>query len=241
MSAVPEPDALLARFLHTEDPGALEATLSELLAAHADPVVRRVVGSRLAGRASEAEDVCSEARIELLLHLRRLKAARTAGTIVDFSAYVAALAANACHRYFRRRQRGLMPVSESGPDGAPAAESVPAVEEQPETALHRKRFVTRLWAEIQDLPRAQRLALLLHLRDRRGNSVLFLFPLCGVATFGRIAAVLEVSEDSLAALWNELPADDNAIAGLLGCERQRVINLRMSSRKRLSNRMREWQ
>jgi RNA polymerase sigma factor (sigma-70 family) len=240
MSAVPEADALLARFLHTEDPASLDATLSELLAAHADPVVRRVVGSRLAGRASEAEDVCSEARMELLLHLRRLKASPAPGTIVDFSAYVAVLAANACHRYFRRRQRGLLPL-EGGPAGAPAAESIPASEEQPETALHRKRFVARLWAEIQDLPRAQRLALLLHMRDRRGNSVLFLFPLCGVATFGRIAAVLEVSEDALAALWNELPADDNAIAGLLGCERQRVINLRMSSRKRLSNRMREWQ
>jgi hypothetical protein len=47
-----------------------------------------------------------------------------------------------------------------------------------------------------------------------------------------------MSEERLTALWNDLPADDRAIGEILGCARQRVINLRMSARKRLSNRMR---
>jgi hypothetical protein len=48
-----------------------------------------------------------------------------------------------------------------------------------------------------------------------------------------------MNEERLSALWNDLPADDRAIGEILACERQRVINLRMSARKRLANRMRE--
>jgi hypothetical protein len=44
--------------------------------------------------------------------------------------------------------------------------------------------------------------------------------------------------DALAALWNDLPLPDNALALRLGSPRQQVINLRMSARKRLANRLR---
>src|SRR5262249_29667421 len=157
-------------------------------------------------------------------HLRRLRARRGSGAIADFFAYVAAVAGNACNRYFRPRHLGRV--------RAPAAEApeidLDSLEAEPggaETSIDRRRFAARLWAEIERLPRPQRVALLLHLRDHRGNSVLFLFPVCGVASLARIAMVLEISEKRLEEMWNELPADDNSLAELLGCKRQRVINL----------------
>jgi len=295
------------------------------MAADVQPVLRRVVASRLSGLWDDIDDVCSEARLELLLHLRRLKAQPLGREIADFPAYVATVAVNACNRYFGRRHPGRFRLkkqirilfSEEGelrwrpsPDGrawcglareggnspveidldalerriepdrdlrrllrrileeaggemeleslvdlvgriwrlppdpgAPASilslESIPAPQDDPESAIDRRRFTVRLWQEIRRLPRGQRVALLLNLRDHRGNSVLFLFPLSGVASFSQIAAALEVGEERLAELWNALPADDRAIAEILGCGRQRVINLRMSARKRLGNRMRD--
>jgi RNA polymerase sigma factor (sigma-70 family) len=231
MSSINGPDALLGPYLRAQEPAALEASLGELIGSHADPVVRRVVASRLSGLANDIEDVSSVALIELLLHLKRIKAGRPLDAIADFRAYAATVAANACNRYFKRRQQQL--AASIPADSVPEA----GTNEEPESALDTRRFVSRLWEEIGALPREQRVALLLNLRDRRGNSVLFLFPLCGVADFRRIAAVLEMPEHELLTLWNELPADDNSIAKLLGCARQRVINLRKASRKRLTNRL----
>jgi hypothetical protein len=95
-----------------------------------------------------------------------------------------------------------------------------------------------LWREMGEVPRAQRVALLLNLRDGTGNSVLSLFPLLGIANLPEIAAALEISESELEKIWNDLPWDDNAIGRLLDCSRQQVINLRMAGRKRLANRVR---
>ena len=317
---------LSARFdsyLRSEDRESLETTLGDLMASDVQPVLRRVVASRLSGLWDDIDDVCSEARLELLLHLRRLKAQPFGREIADFPAYVATVAVNACNRYFGRRRPGRSRLkkqirilfSEGGdlrlrlwPDGRasgglareaertpaatdldalerrvepdrdlrrllrrileeaggemelesivdlvcriwrlppdpgapfadPSLESVPAVVDDPESAIDRRRFTVRLWQEIRLLPRDQRVSLLLNLRDHRGNSVLFLFPLSGVATFAEIAAALEIGEERLAELWNALPADDRSIAEILGCGRQRVINLRMSARKRLAHRM----
>lgn len=312
-------------YLRSEDRESLETTLGDLMTSDVQPVLRRVVASRLSGLWDDIDDVCSEARLELLLHLRRLKSQPFGKEIADFPAYVATVAVNACNRYFGRRRPGRarlkkqirVLLSEKGelrtrlsPDGriwceragegrdspaaidldglerrieperdlrrllgrileeaggavelenvvdlvsriwrlppdpgapasGPALESMPAVQDDPESAIDRRRFTLRLWQEIRRLPREQRVALLLNLRDHCGNSVLFLFPLSGVATFSEIAAALQLGEERLAELWNELPADDRTIAEILGCGRQRVINLRMSARKRLGNRMRE--
>jgi RNA polymerase sigma factor (sigma-70 family) len=117
-------------------------------------------------------------------------------------------------------------------------ESIPAAFAEPELVIDRRRFTARLWEEIRQLPRSQRVALLLHLRDQGGNSVLFLFPLCGVASVEQIASTLEIKEETLSELWNRLPLDDLSIGSLLSCARQQVINLRMAARKRLANRMR---
>jgi len=119
-----------------------------------------------------------------------------------------------------------------------AVDAIPAPLAEPELVIDRRRFVTRLWVEVRQLPPKQRVALLLNLRDRGGNSALFLFPLCGVASFDEIASTLEVKGETLSDLWNRLPLDDLSIGGLLDCPRQQVINLRMAARKRLANRMR---
>lgn len=92
----------------------------------------------------------------------------------------------------------------------------------------------KIWNEICNLPLKQRCALLFHLRDEQGNGVVTLLPVTNIASFRRIAEVLEISPEKLAALWNNFPLDDHAIAEYLGVSRQQVINLRKSARERLA-------
>jgi len=314
-------DQRLDPYLRASGASVEQESLGDLLASVADPIIRRTVHSRLAGRWDDIEDVCSEARLELLLHLRRIKNKPGAIAIDDFAAYVGTLAGNTCHHYFRRRRSGRARLTRQirflleepefrirqkhgvtlcGLAGwpeqqqpAPAAavenaarqiegnrnlavllknlfdaaggpvvfealvdvvarmwriaddslaplvdpESVAAVAEGAEISIDRRRYAARLWKEIRQLPRPQRVALLLNLRDGRGSSILALFPHSGVASLAETAATLEVSEEKLAAIWMELPWDDHSIAAFLDCTRQQVINLRMAARKRLANRM----
>jgi RNA polymerase sigma factor (sigma-70 family) len=296
-----------------------EERLNEIIQ-NAQPIVRRVVASRLSGMPYELDDICSETRLELLLVLRRLKADPSANPIEDFSGYAARVANNACHRYFRSRnpQRarlrnqirylfsteeglaiqdqtrpkcGLKGWNLDAPSGAPPERSsvdgdrdlarfvkslfeqhrrpiafdslveliartweiparptisledngsldFPDFSDSVEARLDKRRFIERLWTEIRALPGNQRVALLLHSRDGRGYPVLQLVQLTGIAFFPEMASLLQISEDKLASLWNELPLDDHAIAEMLGCSRQQVINFRMAARKRLTNRLR---
>jgi hypothetical protein len=108
---------------------------------------------------------------------------------------------------------------------------------EPELAIDRRRFAARLWEEVQQLPLRQRWALLMNLRDSQGAGMLWIFPVTGVASLRAIAGALEISAQDLASLWNRLPMDDTALAARLACTRQQVINLRMSARKRLTNRL----
>jgi RNA polymerase sigma factor (sigma-70 family) len=107
-----------------------------------------------------------------------------------------------------------------------------------DTELQRRTYLRRLWAEIRELKPHQRAALLLNLRDADGGDVVSVLPVAGIATISELAAALSMSPDQLAALWNELPLEDLAIAELLGITRQQVINLRKSARERLARRMR---
>jgi hypothetical protein len=100
----------------------------------------------------------------------------------------------------------------------------------------RTKLLARVWEEVADLPLRQRTALLLNLRDANGTGLLWLLPVLGVATLRQIARVLETPDSEFARLWREIPLDDAAIAERLACNRQQVINLRMSARKRLRNR-----
>jgi hypothetical protein len=127
-------------------------------------------------------------------------------------------------------------VALPGTDG-PAAESEAWSHSPIHVRIEHVQIVTRLWKEISRLPVRQRIALLLNLRDVDGDAVVFLFPVTGVATVRQIAEVVEMSAEAFAALWNDLPLEDAAIAQLLGASRQQVINLRKSARERLVRRM----
>jgi len=99
-----------------------------------------------------------------------------------------------------------------------------------------KMFLKEAWEEICALPIKQRIALLLNLRDENGGGILAALPATGVASIRKIADVLEMSAEKLAALWKDLPLDDLRIAQTLGVTRQQVINLRKCSRERLHRR-----
>lgn len=105
------------------------------------------------------------------------------------------------------------------------------------TETERRDYLQRLWNEISDLPTRQRTAVLLNLKDENGRGVIDLWLVVGVATIEKIAAVLEMSVEAFAELWNDLPLDDNRIAEKLSLTRQQVINLRKSARERLARRM----
>lgn len=101
----------------------------------------------------------------------------------------------------------------------------------------RRIYLKRLWDEITQLQPRQRAALLLNLRDENGRGVIDLWIIVGVATTQAIALTLEMRVEEFAALWSEMPLDDNRIAARLGVARQQVINLRKSARERLARRM----
>jgi len=114
----------------------------------------------------------------------------------------------------------------------------PAAPERDQAWRTEKRiFLQRLWEELQQLPRNQRAALLLNLKDATGFSSITLFPATGIATVRQLAAVLEIGAEDFAAVWNELPIEDTRIAELLGLTRQQVINARKSGRERLTRRL----
>lgn len=105
------------------------------------------------------------------------------------------------------------------------------------STVEQRFYLERLWKEICELPQRQRVALLLNLRDAQAGDALILFTLTGIASLRRIAKVIEMPLEELAALWSKLPLEDMAIATLLGTTRQQVINLRKSARERLVRRM----
>jgi len=101
----------------------------------------------------------------------------------------------------------------------------------------QRSYLGLLWEEICQLPRPQRVALLLNLRDAQAGDALILFTFTGIVSLRRIAQVIEMPVEEFAPLWNKLPLEDMAIATLLGITRQQVINLRKSARERLARRM----
>jgi len=106
-------------------------------------------------------------------------------------------------------------------------------------AVEDRLRLNHLWKEIGELPLRQRLALLLNLKDDRGESQIEAFTFTGVATIRQIARVLEMTAEELARIWNELPMEDSLIAERLQLTRQQIINLRKGARQRLAKRMRE--
>lgn len=107
----------------------------------------------------------------------------------------------------------------------------------PATIIERRQSLELLWREICQLPRRQRVALLLNLRNPHGINVITLLPATGVATFEQIAQTLEIPLAEFEQIWAHLPFDDLQIATYLGATRQQVINLRKTARAHLLKRM----
>ncbi len=105
--------------------------------------------------------------------------------------------------------------------------------------LAQKQSVARLWSEIEDLPPAQRAALLLNLREPSGAAAAWLLPAGGIASVRRIAELVGIPAEEFADLWGRLPLSDLEIAAKLGVGRQQVINLRQAARQRLGRRLRD--
>lgn len=123
-------------------------------------------------------------------------------------------------------------------DDAPRPREIADPAASAEEALRQRHFLARLWSEIRELPARQRAALLLNLRDAEGRGMIALFPLTETATVAELAQALEMPEAGLREEWDELPRDDEWIAGRLGLTRRQVINLRKCARERLSRRLR---
>jgi hypothetical protein len=96
----------------------------------------------------------------------------------------------------------------------------------------------RLWAEVGLLPRHQRAALLLDLRDAEGRGVIELLPPAGIASLADIAQALHMPQARLESIWEELPRDHAWIAKRLRVTPCQVQSLRKCARERLARRLR---
>ena len=123
-----------------------------------------------------------------------------------------------------------------GDEEGPAFEPVEGRPGQ-QREVEDRQFLSLLWGELRELPRRQRVALLLNLRDPAGGDMLSLFPITGLARPRELARVLELALEELEELWPRLPLEDREIADLLEITPRQVINLRKSGRERLARRM----
>ncbi len=100
--------------------------------------------------------------------------------------------------------------------------------------LEHRAYLEQLWEEIKKMSARHCAALLLNLKDERGQSATELFVFTGVVSFRTLAQAMGLSEMEFAQIWNQLPLDDLTIAAQLGLTRQQVINLRKTARERLA-------
>lgn len=121
---------------------------------------------------------------------------------------------------------------------APAARAERADEAASvESSLVYRSALAEVWREVDLLLPRQRVALLLSLRDENGSAITSLLILLRIVTFDELAAAVGMTSDELAAIWDQLPLPDIAIAERLELSRQQVINLRKSARERLGRRL----
>ncbi len=132
---------------------------------------------------------------------------------------------------------GDQPIESLAEDEDAVALVPDLVEPDPAWRTEKRMFLQRLWEELLQLPRNQRAALLLNLKEASGFGCITLFPATGIASLRQLANAVEMTAESFAELWNELPLEDAKIAELLGLTRQQVINARKSGRERLSRRL----
>ena len=122
-------------------------------------------------------------------------------------------------------------------EGRSAYERLPDPHADAGQAAVLRDYLRRVWEEICQLPAQQRLALLLNLKDEKGNCLTVMLPEANIASIRQIADILELPPGEFYQLWGNLPLEDARIAELLGLTRQQVINLRKAARQRLARRM----
>jgi hypothetical protein len=158
----------------------------------------------------------------------------------------------------------FVPIVEIDGDeqGPPMSERLTDAAPRPDEVAEWNEFLGRLWVEIQQLPRLQRMAYLLNFTS--GDGQLELFWNHGVVSILGVGAALQLTEDQFITIWSELglsgeerrrveeaascdekfallwmylPLTDGIIAKIIGAERQKVINLRKAAGDRLSRRL----
>jgi hypothetical protein len=161
-----------------------------------------------------------------------------------------------------KRVEDLAPVTDGERAGRGLSEWLPDNRKRPDEQVEWKEFLSRLWRQIEQLPRLHRLAYLLNFTAADGQ--LELFWTYGVTTIRRIGACLQISDEQFqrlwkasslddrlkarardacsydeqfALLWQMLPLPDAIVGQMLGTERQKVINLRRAAADRLSRQM----
>jgi RNA polymerase sigma factor (sigma-70 family) len=117
---VSQPELLLNRWLAEHDTESSQRELEQLVALHAEPLVRRIVAFKLASCGAggsprlsyaDVEDVCQNALCQLLARLERMKRGDGGAAVRDFTAYVAVTAYNACNAYFRSKRPAWLSLS----------------------------------------------------------------------------------------------------------------------------------
>lgn len=109
--AIRHTDALLTPYLCAALESEAETFLTQLLSAHAAPIMAGIIRRQLqvygAGknnaRSQEAEDLHGEIVVQLLTRLRDSKLQPGGDEIGDFRGYVAVVTYHACHQYLRQK------------------------------------------------------------------------------------------------------------------------------------------
>src|SRR5579883_3142592 len=101
-----EANILVRDFISSPDNRASEKALAELLSAHAEPQIRRILKQKMAlagvRERQDFEDLCAEVLSELLCRLRQMRAAGDEG-IQNFSSYTSVTTYRAYSDYLRRK------------------------------------------------------------------------------------------------------------------------------------------
>jgi DNA-directed RNA polymerase specialized sigma24 family protein len=193
----------------------------------ASDVIDRVLGSFVAGRLLQHDDVDDVRSTVMLRVLQRFEDSQAAARLQSFEDYVARMTINAANDLLRARRSAAVPLTDR--QGGNAVDSAPASAD----AVATREMLELLWNVIGELPLLQRRALLFYAHDSGGGSVIPLLVFTGVATLEEIGAVVEYDPLALEGLWDRLPLPDLQIAELLGLTRPQVIGLRRAARERL--------
>jgi hypothetical protein len=122
-------------------------------------------------------------------------------------------------------------------EGRRQSEALPGYGPEQSGGVEERLRLKSLWSEIAQLPRSQRVALLLALKDEQGDSLLRFLSAENIVTMHQISAALEIAMGDLVAIWPDLPLGDERIAAMLGAGRKKVAAFRQSARRRLARRV----